>query len=166
MKTHSRDKPVRHRENLPAHGGANRADIPVALTAVLADMVALYRKTKTFHCHVSGDYDLLLNDQAAQIFGTTDRIAERLHKLGRPTIKSFAPIGRHGQVGDDGADAVAPRDLLAELREDNRLVAWEMQKTHKLCDERGDVASAGLIEAWIDEAKGRASVLLETAQPG
>jgi starvation-inducible DNA-binding protein len=167
---HSRGEPVYHRENLPSHGGAYRADIPVALIALLADMFALYLKTKKFHWHVSGphfrDYDLLLNDQAAQIFGTTDSIAERVHELGSPTIKSFGRLGRNRHIGDDDADAVAPRDMLAELLGDNRLVAREMQKTHQLCDESGDVVSAGLIEAWIDEAKGRASVLFETVQPG
>jgi starvation-inducible DNA-binding protein len=170
MMTPNRSEPVRHRENLPSHGGANRADIPVALTALLADMFALYAKTKKFHRRVSGprfrDYDLLLNDQAAQIFGTTDTIAERVHELGSATIKSFGHIGRHRHIGDNDADAVAPRDLLAELLEDNRLAAGEMLKTHKLCDESGDVASASLIEAWIDEAKGRTRVLLETVQPG
>jgi starvation-inducible DNA-binding protein len=170
MTPYSRGEPVRHRENRPSHGGAYRADIPVALTALLADMFALYLKTKKFHWHASDphfrDYDLLLNDQAAQIFGTSDSIAERVHELGSPTIKSFGHIGRHRHIGGDDADAVAPRDLLAELLEDNRQVAREMLKTHKLCDESGDVASASLIEAWIGEAKGRAWVLLETVQPG
>jgi starvation-inducible DNA-binding protein len=169
MTTHGRGEPVRHRENLPSHGGAYRADIPVALIALLAAMFALYRKTKKFHWQVSGphfrDYDLLLNDQAAQIFGATDSIAERVHELGSPTIKSFGPIGRYRYIGDNDAEAVAPRDLLAELLEDNQLLAREMLKTHKLCDESGDVASASLIEAWIDEAKGRAWILLETVQP-
>jgi starvation-inducible DNA-binding protein len=170
MTTPNRGEPVRHREDLPSHGGANRADIPIALTALLADMFALYVKTKQFHRCASGprsrDCDLLLTDQAAQIFGTTDSIAARVHQLGRPTIKSFGHIGRHRRIEDDDAEAVAPRDMLAELLEDNRLVAREMQKTHQLCDESGDVVSAGLIEAWIDEAEGRASVLFETVQPG
>jgi starvation-inducible DNA-binding protein len=158
MTTESQGEPVRCRENASSHGGANRADIPVALTALLADMFALYRKTKKLHCRVSGprlrDHDLLLlNAQAAQIFGTTDSIAERVHKLGSPTIKSF------GRVGDDDADPVSPRDILAELLEDNRLVAGKMLKTLELCDGSGDVASAGLVATWIDEANGRASVL-------
>jgi starvation-inducible DNA-binding protein len=169
MTTHSRVEPARYRESLPPHG-ANRAEIPVALTALLADMFALYLKTKNFHWHVSGphfrDYHLLLDDQATQIFGTTDVIAERVRKLGGPTIKSIGHIGRLQHIKDSDADEVAPRDMLAELLEDNQLLAEQMLKTHALCDESGDVASASLIENWIDEAQGRAWFLLEAVRPG
>jgi starvation-inducible DNA-binding protein len=167
MTTHNQVE--RHRENLSPHG-ANRADIPVALNALLADMFALYLKTKNFHWHVSGphfrDYHLLLDDQATQILGTTDVIAERVRKLGGQTIKSIGHIGRLQRIKDNDAEEVAPRDMLAELLEDNRGIVAQMLKTHSLCDETGDVATASLIEVWIDEAQGRAWFLLETIQRG
>ena len=146
----------------------DRADISVALTALLPDMLALYRKTKNFRCRVSGPdvgYHLVLDDQAMQLFGTTDTIAEHVHKLGRPTIKSIRHSGRRQHVKASDADEVAPRDMLAELLEDNRLLAEEMLKTHKLCDESGDLASASLVETWIVEARGRARFLCETVRP-
>jgi len=168
MTTHSQVDPARQRENLPH--GANRADIPVALTALLADMFALYLKTKNFHWHVSGphfrDYHLLLDEQATQILGTTDTIAERVRKLGGQTIKSIGHIGRLQHIKDNDAEEVTPRDMLAELLDDNRRLAEQMLETHTLCDERGDVASASLIEVWIDEAQGRAWFLLEAVQRG
>ena len=160
---------VCHHENSPPHG-ANRADIPVALTALLADMFALYLKTKNFHWHVSGphfrDYHLLLDEQATQILGTTDTIAERVRKLGGQTIKSIGHIGRLQRIKDNDAEEVAPRDMLAELLDDNRRLAGQMLETHTLCDGRGDVASASLIEVWIDEAQGRAWFLLEAVRSG
>ena len=158
---------ARHRENLAPHG-ANRADIPVALTALLADMFALYLKTKNFHWHVSGphfrDYHLLLDEQAGQILGTTDTIAERVRKLGGQTIKSIGHIGRLQRIKDNDAEEVAPRDMLAELLDDNRRLADRMLKAHALCDETGDVATASLIEVWIDETQGRAWFLQEAVQ--
>ena len=168
MTTHSRGEPVRHRENLPSHGGAYRADIPVALIALLADMFALYLKTKKFHWHVSGphfrDYHLLLDEQATQILGTTDTIAERVRKLGGQTIKSIGHIGRLQRVRDNDAEEVAARDMLTELLDDNRRLADRMLKAHALCDETGDVATASLIEVWIDETQGRAWFLQEAVQ--
>src|SRR5208337_4741057 len=143
-------------------------EISGAMNILLADMFALYLKTKNFHWHVSGphfrDYHLLLDDQSTQIFGTTDVIAERVRKLGGQTIKSIGHIGRLQHIKDNDAEKVAPRDMLAELLEDNRGIVEEMQKTHTLCDRSGDVASASLIEVWIDEAEGRAWFLLETIQ--
>ena len=160
---------ARHRENLAPHG-ANRADIPVALTALLADMFALYLKTKNFHWHVSGphfrDYHLLLDEQATQILGTTDTIAERVRKLGGQTIKSIGHIGRLQRIKDNDAEEVAPRDMLGELLDDNRRLSVQMLETHTLCDACGDVASASLIEVWIDEAQGRAWFLLEAVRSG
>ena len=160
---------ARHRENLLPHR-ANRADIPVALTTLLADMYALYLKTKNFHWHVSGphfrDYHLLLDEQAGQILGTTDTIAERVRKLGGQTIKSIGHIGRLQRIKDYDAEEVAPRDMLAELLDDNWRLAGQMLETHTLCDACGDVASASLIEVWIDEAQGRAWFLLEAVRPG
>jgi starvation-inducible DNA-binding protein len=167
MPTHSQDDAARHRANPPSHG-TNRADIPVALTALLADTFALYLKTKNFHWHVSGphfrDYHLLLDEQATQIIGTTDTIAERVRKLGGQTIKSIGHIGRLQRIRDNDAEEVAARDMLSELLEDNQRLAEQMLETHALCDRHGDVASASLLEVWIDEAQGRAWFLREAVQ--
>jgi len=133
-------------------------------------MFAVYLKTKNFHWHVSGphfrDYHLLLDEQATQILATTDTIAERVRKLGAQTVKSIGQISRLQHIEDNDVDAIAPRDMLRELLQDNQRLAEEMLKLHALCDERGDVASASLIEVWIDEAQGRASFLLEAVRPG
>jgi len=149
--------------------GENSADIPVTLTALLADMFAVYLKTKNFHWHVSGphfrDYHLLLDEQATQILATTDTIAERVRKLGAQTIKSIGHIGRLQHIEDNDADEVAPHDMLRELLQDNQRLADQMMKLHTLCDEQVDVASASLIETWIDEAQGRAWFLLEAMRP-
>ncbi len=160
--------PARHRENRSHH--ANRSDIPVALTALLPDMFALYLKTQNFHWHVSGrqfrDCHLPLDDQAAQILATTDLIAERVRRLGGRTITYIGHIGQFRHIADNDADAGEPRDMVAELLRDNWLLAKHMQATHALCDERGDVVSARLIENWIDEAEGRAWFLRDAARPG
>src|SRR5271167_2042473 len=158
----------RHRENLPY--GVNQADISACLNTLLADMFSLYLKTKNFHWHVSGqhfrDYHLLLDDQATQIFGTTDVIAERVRKLGGQTIKSIGHVGRLQRIKDNDAEEVAARDMLADVLEDNRRLAEQMLEIHTLCDGRGDVASASLLEVWIDEAQRRAWFLHEAVQPG
>ena len=144
--------------------------ISAALNTLLADAFALYVKTKNFHWHVSGrhfhDYHLMLDEQSEAIFASTDQLAERVRKLGGRTVRSIGQIGKLQTIKDNNEDYVPPRDMLRELMEDNKHMAAAMRKTHKLCDESGDVASASLIEAWIDEAKGRAWVLLETVQPG
>ena len=167
MTTHSQVELKRNRED---SRGANHADIPVALTALLADMFAVYLKTKNFHWHVSSphfrDYHLLLDEQATQILATTDTIAERVRKLGAQTIKSIGHISRLQHIEDNDGDEVAPHDMLRELLQDNQRLAEEMLKLHTLCDEEGDVASASLIEVWIDEAQGRAWFLREAVQPG
>jgi starvation-inducible DNA-binding protein len=167
MTTHTKVEPARHRED---PRGANRADIPVALTGLLADMFAVYLKTKNFHWHVSGphfrDYHLLLDEQATQILATTDTIAERVRKLGAQTIKSIGHIRRLQHIEDNDADEVAAHDMLKELLQDNQHHAEDMLKLHALCDEQGDVASASLIEVWIDEAQARAWFLREAVQPG
>ncbi|SDR62221.1 starvation-inducible DNA-binding protein [Rhizobiales bacterium GAS113] len=145
-------------------------DISAALTALLADMFALYLKTKNFHWHVSGphfrDYHLLLDDQGGQIFGTTDVIAERVRKIGGLTLKSIGQISRQQRLLDNDADYVTPADMLAELRDDNLQLTAHMRKTHDLCDEHGDVASASLLENWIDEAEGRTWFLYEAGRHG
>ena len=145
-------------------------DITGALTALLADMFALYMKTKNFHWHMSGphfrDYHLLLDEQSAQIFATTDVIAERARKLGGTTLRSIGHIARLQRVLDNDADFVTPLDMLAELRDDNMQVASRMRETHDLCDEHGDVATASFLEIWIDEAELRIWYLFEASRPG
>jgi starvation-inducible DNA-binding protein len=145
-------------------------DIAGALTTLLADMFALYVKTKNFHWHVSGrhfrDYHLLLDEQAAQIFATTDDIAERVRKIGGTTLRSIGHIGRLQRVLDNDADFVTPLDMLAELRDDNRQLAAHLREAHGLCDEHDDVASASLLETWIDEAERRTWFLFETTRSG
>jgi starvation-inducible DNA-binding protein len=143
-------------------------DISAALNALLADMFALYLKTKNFHWHVSGahfrDYHLLLDEQADQIFATTDPIAERVRKIGGRTLHSIGQIARLQRLTDNDADYVTPLDMLAELREDNKQLVSEMRRTHALCDEHNDVATASLLEVWIDEAERRTWFLFEASR--
>jgi len=145
-------------------------DISGALNILLADMFALYLKTKNFHWHVSGphfrDYHLLLDEQAEQIFATTDAIAERVRKIGGTTLRSIGHISRLQRVLDNDADFVTPLDMLAELRDDNKQLAASLRETHGLCDEEGDVASASLLEIWIDEAERRTWFLFEATRAG
>src|SRR6476646_4254398 len=142
-------------------------DISGALNILLADMFALYLKTKNFHWHVSGphfrDYHLLLDEQAEQIFAATDDIAERARNLGGTTLRSIGHIGRLQRVLDNDADYVTPLDMLAELRDDNLDLAARMRETHAVADEYNDVATASLLEGWIDEAEGRAWFLFEAS---
>jgi starvation-inducible DNA-binding protein len=143
-------------------------DLSAALTTLLADIFALYIKTKNFHWHMSGphfrDYHLLLDEQSDQIFATTDAIAERVRKIGGKTVHSIGEIARLQRVLDNDADYVTPPDMLAELREDNKELAARLRETHSLCEEHGDVASASLIEVWIDEAERRTWFLFETGR--
>ena len=145
-------------------------DIPVALTALLADFFALYLKTKNFHWHMSGphfrDYHLLLDEQATQIFDATDAIAERARKIGGTTIRSIGHIARMQRIPDNDAEYVDAQDMLAELREDNGQLAAEMRAVHGTCDELGDVATASLLEVWIDEAERRIWFLYEASRQG
>ena len=143
-------------------------DIAAALSVMLADMFALYIKTKNFHWHVSGrhfrDFHLLLDDQASQIFATTDAIAERSRKIGGMTIRSIGQIANLQRVLDNDADYVDPLDMLAELRDDNGDLARRLRELHGLCDEHGDIATASLLETWIDEADGRRWFLFEASR--
>jgi starvation-inducible DNA-binding protein len=143
-------------------------DLSGALNLALADMFALYLKTKNFHWHMSGphfrDYHLLLDEQAEQIFATTDDIAERVRKIGRTTLRSIGHVARLQRVLDNEAEFVTPLDMLAELREDNKQLTARLRETHDLCDEHGDVATASLLESWIDEAERRTWFLFETAR--
>jgi starvation-inducible DNA-binding protein len=143
-------------------------DISGALTILLADMFALCVKTKNFHWHMSGphfrDYHLLLDEQGEQIFATTDAIAERVRKIGGTTLRSIGQIARLQRVLDNDADFVAPMDMLAELRDDNKQLAAHLRETHTVCDEHGDVATASLLETWIDEAERRIWFLFESTR--
>jgi starvation-inducible DNA-binding protein len=145
--------------------GSGTRDIAAALNALLADTLALYLKTKNFHWHMSGphfrDYHLLLDEQADQIFAMGDPIAERIRKIGRPTLKSIGHIARTQRVLDNDADYVEPSDMLAELREDNKDFASRLREAHDLCDEHRDIATASLIEVWIDETERRTWFLFE-----
>jgi starvation-inducible DNA-binding protein len=145
-------------------------DLSGALNMLLADMFSLYLKTKNFHWHVSGphfrDYHLMLDEQGGQIFATTDDIAERVRKMGGTTIRSIGHIGRLQRIPDNDADYVTPGDMLAELRDDNMRLTTSMRETHDLCEEHGDVATASLLENWIDEAERRTWFLYEASRKG
>src|SRR5580698_6056179 len=143
-------------------------DLAGALSILLADMFALYLKTKNFHWHMSGphfrDYHLMLDEQSDQIFATTDAIAERARKIGGTTLRSIGHIGRLQRIEDNDADFVTPLDMLAELRDDNKQLTANLRETHDLCDEHGDVATTSLIEVWIDEAERRTWFLFEASR--
>jgi len=153
----------------PTDIGANATrDIPAALRALLADAFALYLKTKNFHWHLSGphfrDYHLLLDEQGEQIFAMTDDLAERARKIGGTTLRSIGQIGRLQRLLDNDAEYVTAEDMLAELRDDNKQFAKYLRETHALCDEYDDVATASLIENWIDEAERRTWFLFEATR--
>jgi starvation-inducible DNA-binding protein len=139
-----------------------------ALNILLADMFGLYMKTKNFHWHVSGphfrDYHLLLDEQGERIFATTDAIAERIRKIGGTTLRSIGHIGRLQRIQDNDAEFVTPMDMLAELRDDNQQLVARMRETHDLCDRHRDVATASLLEVWIDEAERRTWFLFEASR--
>lgn len=149
--------------------GANR-DIPASLRALLADVFALYLKTKNFHWHMSGphfrDYHLLLDEQSEQIFAMTDEVAERARKIGGMALRSIGEIAREQRILDNDAEYVDPQDMLAELRSDNQQLIREMRRVHELCDEYEDVATASLLENWIDEAERRVWFLYESGRVG
>ncbi len=161
----ARTAPLRTPANLKANAVQ---EISGALNILLADVFALYMKTKNFHWHVSGphfrDYHLLFDEQAAQILAMTDEIAERVRKIGGLTVHSIGHIGRLQRVLDNDAEFVAPDDMLAELRDDNKQLVASMLEVHGLCDERGDVATASLLENFIDEAERRAWFLFEAGR--
>lgn len=143
-----------------------RKDIAAALTILLADVFALYMKTKNFHWHMSGphfrDYHLLLDEHGSQIRDMTDIIAERTRKLGGITLHSVGQIGRLQRILDNDAEFVAPDDMLAELKEDNLMLAAAMREVHSICDAANDVATTSLLENWIDETERRVWFLFET----
>ncbi|SRR5712691_250152 len=143
-------------------------DVAGALNFLLADMIALYLKTKNFHWHVSGphfrDYHLLLDEQSDQIFATMDDIAKRVRKIGGTTLRSIGHVSRLQRVLDNDADYVKPMDMLAELRDDNKQLTARMRETHDLCDECSDVATASMLKNWIDEAERRSWFLFESTR--
>jgi starvation-inducible DNA-binding protein len=143
-------------------------DISGGLNALLADMFALYMKTKNFHWHMSGphfrDYHLLLDEHADQVFSVTDDIAERVRKIGGTTVRSIGHIARLQRIPNNDADYVAPADMLSELREDNEALVMRMLAIHSLCDDAGDVATASLLENWIDQAQRRIWFLFEATR--
>ncbi|QFY63122.1 DNA starvation/stationary phase protection protein (plasmid) [Rhizobium grahamii] len=140
-------------------------DISAGATTLLADVFALYLKTKNFHWHMSGasfrDYHLLLDEHGDQLFAITDPLAERARKLGGTTLRSIGDIARRQRITDNDADFVHPHGMLAELREDNTSLVASMRALHDTCDEYGDVATASLLENWIDEGERRTWFLFE-----
>jgi len=144
------------------------AEICAELRQLLADVFTLYLKTKNFHWHMSGphfrDYHLLLDEQADQIFGMTDDIAERARKIGGTSLRSIGDIAAHQRIPDNDADFVAPHDMLSELAKDNQQLTRSLRSTHAVCDEHNDVATASLIENWIDETERRTWFLSEAIE--
>ena len=151
-------------------GAAASKDIAGAMNAILADVFALYMKTKNFHWHMSGphfrDYHLLLDEQADQLYAMTDPIAERIRKTGGSTLRSIGHIARIQRIKDNDADYVEPLDMLAELREDNQTLAARLREVHNVVDEVRDIATASLIENWIDETERRTWFLFESSRHG
>jgi len=147
-----------------SHEGVEQ--ISSALRQLLADVFALYVKTKNFHWHMSGrhfrDYHLLLDEHAEQIFAMTDDVAERARKIGGTTLHSIGEISRHQRLKDNNAEFVTPKDMLAELSADNQQLTRSLRSTHEICDRHNDVATASLIENWIDETERRTWFLFET----
>jgi len=145
-------------------------DISAAMTTALADVYAVYLKTKNFHWHMSGphfrDYHLLLDEQAEQLLAMTDDMAERVRKIGGNTLRSIGQISKLQRILDNDADFVAPDDMLAELRDDNKQLVDSLRELHDLTDEAGDAATTSLIENWIDEGERRVWFLFETLRKG
>ena len=143
-------------------------DISTKMNIVLADVFALYLKTKNFHWHISGphfrDYHLMLDEQSEQIFAITDDIAERVRKIGGTTIRSIGHIAHLQRIPDNDAEFVTPDDMLSELRENELALIHSMREAHDLCDEAGDVATASLLETWIDQSQRRNWFLFEATR--
>jgi starvation-inducible DNA-binding protein len=165
--TNRRDAPLQTPTDLTP---AATKEISGAMNAILADVFALYLKTKNFHWHMSGphfrDYHLLLDEHADQIYAMTDPIAERVRKIGGLTLRSIGQIAQLQRVSDNDAEFVEPSDMLAELREDNKNLAAHLREAHNVCEEHRDLATASLIEVWIDETERRTWFLYEAARRG
>jgi starvation-inducible DNA-binding protein len=160
-----RDSPLETRTDLT---GSATKDIAAAMNAILADVFALYVKTKNFHWHMSGphfrNYHLLLDEHAEQLFAMTDPVAERVRKIGGLTLHSIGQIARTQRVLDNDAEYVEPLDMLAELADDNKTLTAHLREAHNVCDEHRDVATASLIEVWIDETERRTWFLFEATR--
>ena len=160
-----RTAPLQTPTDLKAEG---MREISGALNVLLADVFALYLKTKNFHWHISGphfrDYHLLLDEHGDQIFAITDAIAERVRKIGGMTVRSIGEISRLQRIQDNDAEFVTPLDMLAELRDDNKELVAKMRAIHALCEEHNDVATASSLEVWIDEAERRTWFLFEATK--
>ncbi len=145
-------------------------DIAAAMNGILADVFALYLKTKNFHWHMSGphfrDYHVMLDEQSDQVYAMTDPIAERVRKVGGSTLRSIGHIARMQRISDNDAEYVEPSDMLAELRDDNKTLAARLREAHNVCDDHRDIATASLIEVWIDETERRTWFLFEASRPG
>jgi len=156
------------RETLTDLSGNAVEEISSNLRRLLADVFALYVKTKNFHWHINGrhfrDYHLLLDEQANQIFAITDTIAERARKIGGTTIRSISDIARNQRLKDNNKEGVSPQEMINELCGDNQQLTRSLRATHEVCDRHNDVATASLIEVWIDESEQRTWFLAEIAQ--
>ena len=145
-------------------------DIAGAMNAILADVFALYLKTKNFHWHVSGphfrDYHLMLDEHAEQLFAMTDEIAERVRKIGGMTLRSIGQISKMQRISDNDAPYVEPLDMVAELREDNKTLTARLREAHEVVEEHRDIATASLLEVWIDQTERRTWFLFETSRAG
>ena len=170
--TTSKAQELKQRERSPLATPTDLApeatrDITAAMNAILADVFALYMKTKNFHWHLSGphfrDYHLMLDEQADQLFAMTDPIAERVRKIGGTTLTSIGHIARLKRVADNDAQYVEPEDMLAELCEDNKTLTARLREAHNVCEEHRDIATASLIEVWIDETERRTWFLFEAS---
>src|SRR6201985_14764 len=167
----SKDVHVRERLGTPTDlkSEATR-DISAALAGLLADVFALYMKTKNFHWHMSGphfrDYHLLLAEQGEQVFAMTDPMAERARKIGGSTLRSIGDISRRQRLLDNDAEYVDPKDMLAELRDANKALTATLRAAHDVCDEHGAVGTASLLEVWIDETERRTWFLFEATRGG
>ena len=148
---------------------AATTDISAAMNGILADIFALYLKTKNFHWHMSGphfrDYHVMLDDQAEQIYAMADPIAERIRKLGGTTLRSIGHIARTQRILDNDANYVEPSDMLAELCEDNKTIVTLLREAHSVCAEHNDIATTSMIEVWIDESERRTWFLFEAGRP-
>ena len=161
-----RNAPLRTPTDLDASA---TKDVSAAMNGILADVFALYLKTKNFHWHMSGphfrDYHVMLDEQADQLYAMTDPIAERIRKLGGTSLRSIGHISRIQRILDNDADFVEPSDMLAELCDDNKTIAARLREVHSVCDEHDDIASASFIEVWIDETEQRTWFLFEATRP-
>jgi starvation-inducible DNA-binding protein len=144
-------------------------DIAAAMNGILADVFALYLKTKNFHWHMSGphfrDYHVMLDEQADQIYNMTDPIAERIRKVGGNTLRSIGHISRTQRILDNDAAYVEPSDMLAELCDDNKTLVARFREAHHVCEDHNDIASTSLIEVYIDESERRTWFLFEASRP-